>query len=361
MTSAKAGSRHLAWIEASRTVAMAVVVWSHASNMAFFREGDFSVIPLFSSCLVTFAVPTFFIISGYLTGLFEGKRPASEPFSRRPARQAARLAPAFLAWNVLTLLTLKLLYGVPLLRLASLADLVTGSMQLYFIFAMLQFLALLTLVNPFATSRRLNRFTLGALASTVTFYAFSAALYNAAPPSDYVFELVGIRLAPAWAGFFFLGAWLSRHDRVLAGLAHRLPLLLAVTALAFAAYLWQVTGQAATLGANYRQYFLPSGLFFQVAGALALLCGLKRLEARGGGGAFALLAATGRDTLGIYLSHYVLVLAFYAVLPPPVAPVWRLPAGGLCLLFSFGGSLLLTRLARRAGAPRLVRLLFAGA
>jgi len=359
MANAKAGSRHLAWIEASRTVAMAVVVWSHASNLAFFREGDFSVVPLFSSCLVTFAVPAFFIISGYLAGLFEEKRPPGEPFCRRPARQAARLAPAFLAWNVLTLVALKLLYGVPLLRLASLVDLTTGSVQLYFIFAMLQFLALLTQVNPFATSRRLAGWTLAAWASTLAFYAFSTALFYLAPPSDAVFELIGIRLAPAWAGFFFLGAWLSRHDGVLAGLTRRLPLLLAATALAFVAYLWQVTGQAATLGANYRQYFLPSGLLFQVAGALALLCGLRRLEARGGGRVFALLAATGRDTLGIYLSHYILVLAFYAALPPPVAPAWRLPAGGLCLLFSFGGSLLLTRLARQAGGSRLVRLLFA--
>ncbi|WP_428562723.1 MAG: acyltransferase family protein [Solidesulfovibrio sp. DCME] len=360
MTCATRASRRLQWIEAARTVAMTVVVWSHASNTAFFREGDFSVTPLFSACLVTFAVPAFFCISGYLLGRNDLARPPEVPFSRRPARQAARLLPPFLAWNALTLVCLKGLYGVPLLRLDHLADLFTGSMQLYFVFALLQFLALLTLVNPFATPGRLNRWTLAAAGSTAVFYGFSQLLFHLSPPADFRFELVGIRLAPAWAWFFFLGAWLSRHEGLLEALTRRLPLVGAAAVLTFAAYLWDVCAEAGRLGANYRQYFLLSGLAFQTAGALALCCACRRLEARGGGRLFDLLAATGRDTLGIYLSHYVLILAFYAVFAPPVAPAWRLPLGLAAMAFSLGGGLFLTRLARRFPDSRLAGLLFPG-
>ncbi|MFU2208433.1 hypothetical protein [Solidesulfovibrio sp. C21] len=103
--SAASGSRHLRWIEAARTMAMLVVVWSHASNMAFFREGDFSVTPLFSACLVTFAVPAFFLLS------------------------------------------LKVLYGVPLGHWQRLIELAVGSMQLCFIFALLQLLSLACLTG----------------------------------------------------------------------------------------------------------------------------------------------------------------------------------------------------------------------
>lgn len=350
--------RRLQWIEAARTVAMAVVVWSHASNIAFFREGDFSVIPLFSSCLVTLAVPAFFLISGYLLGLNDLARPADVPFSRRPARQAARLLPPFLAWNVLTVLALKALYGVPLFSWAHLGDVLTGAMQLYFVFAMLQFLTLLRWVNPFATPGALNRWTLAAAASSLAFYALSQFLFETSPPADFRFELIGIRLAPAWAVFFFLGAWLSRHEGVLVGLTRRLPWLAAAAVVAFGLYLMEVTTQARTLGANYRQYFLLSGLAFQLTGSLALCCACRRLEAAGGGRLFAWLAAAGRDTLGIYLSHYVLVLAFYAVLTQPVAPLWRLPLGLCAMVFSFGGALLLTRLARRAASLRPVALFF---
>lgn len=358
MPAAASGSRRLRWIEAARTVAMAVVVWSHASNLAFYREGDYSLIPLFSACLVTFAVPTFFLISGYLLGRKDLTRPPDEPFSRRPTRQAARLLPPFLVWNVLTIVSLKLLYGVPLFRWGSLADLLTGSIQLYFVFAMLQFLFLLRRVNPFATPRTLNRWTLGAAGVSLVFYTFSQLLFQVSPPTNFLFELVGIRLAPAWGIFFFLGAWLSRHEPILDGLTRRLPLVALAAVASFLWYLGDVTAQARALGANYRQYFLLSGLAFQLLGPLALCAACRRIEARGGRRLFAWLAGTGRDTLGIYLSHYVLVLLFYALIRPPVPPILRLPLGLVAVVFAFGGSLVLTRLARRLGRLRLVGFFF---
>ena len=354
------GARHLRWIEAARSIAMLVVVWSHASNTAFFREGDFSVTPLFSACLVTFAVPAFFLLSGYLLSLHACLRQPDVPFSRRPANQMRRLLPPFFAWNALTLLALKWLCGVPLLHWQRLIELFIGCMQLYFIFAMLQFLALARFTDLFASTRRIAGWTLAGLASTLVFYALSSALVAVSPPRDYLFELTGIRLAPAWAFFFFLGAYLARREDLLVALTRRLPLLAAATALAFALYLREVTREVAQIGGNYRQYFLLSGLAFQVLGTLTVCCACHVAETRGGGRLFAALAATGRDTLGIYLSHYVLVLVFYARVPPSVAPVWRLPLGVACLVFAFGGSLLLARLARRAGPRLWTRLLFAG-
>jgi len=270
---------------------MLAVVWSHASNMAFFREGDFSVTPLFSACLVTFAVPAFFLLSGYLLRLHACLRPEGVPFARRPARQMRRLLPPFLAWNALTLLSLKVLYGVPLGHWQRLIELAVGSMQLYFIFALLQFLSLACLTDLFATPRRIAGWTVAGLAATIAFYALSSLLYAVSSPRDYAFELVGIRLAPAWAGFFFLGAWLAGRQEMLPSLTRRLPLLLLATGLAFAAYLHEVAAEATLLGVNYRQYFLLSGLCFQILGALTLCCACQWAEKRANGRVFHALAA----------------------------------------------------------------------
>jgi len=348
--------RDLRFIEAARTLAMVVVVWSHASNTVYFREGDFSVTPLFSSCLVTFAVPAFFCISGYLQALFgtaAGQRPA-----KRPMRQIKKIVGPFLAWNVVTLLVLRLFYRLPLLSPTALADLFTGAAQLYYLFALLQLLALTALADPFAGPRRLAAWTLGAAAVTIGFYAGSALGLLVSPPTTHAFEMWAVKCGPVWLGFFFLGAWLARHGDVLDALTRRWPLLVALASCAFIVYLADVDREARALGANYRQYFLLSGLLFQTAGALALLTACRAAESKAGR-VFAALAGTGRDTLGIYLAHYALVLVFYALLPAPVAPTLRLPLGAAAMVVSFGGALALTRLARRHPASRLSRLFFA--
>ncbi|MFP5259489.1 MAG: acyltransferase family protein [Acidobacteriota bacterium] len=351
-----AAGRDLRFIEAARTLAMVVVVWSHASNTVFFREGDFSVTPLFTSCLVTLAVPAFFCISGYLQALF-GTAPGKSP-ATRPLRQIKKIVIPFLAWNAVTVLVLRGLYDLPLLSLTALADLFTGAAQLYYLFALLQLLALTALANPFATPRRLAAWTAGAAGVTLAFYAASTVCLYANPPTSHAFELWAIKCGPVWLGFFFLGAWLARHGEALGTLTRRWPLLLALAAAAFVVYWAEVDHEARTLGANYRQYFLLSGLLFQVAGSLSLLTACRAAEVRGGR-VFAVLAAAGRDTLGIYLAHYALVLVFYALLPAPVAPALRLPVGAAAMLISFGGSLALTRLARRHPESRLARIFFA--
>lgn len=354
-----ASGRDLRFIEAARTLAMAVVVWSHASNTVYFREGDFSVTPLFTSCLVTFAVPAFFCISGYLLALF-GTAPGRSP-AERPLRQIRKIAPPFLAWNAVTLLVLRLFYGVPLASLTALADLATGVAQLYYLFALLQLLALAALADPFATPRRLTAWTATGAAVTTGFYALSTLGLYASPPANHVFELWAIKCGPVWLGFFFLGAWLARHGDVLDRLTRRWPLLVALATAAFLVYWAEVDGQARSLGANYRQYFLLSGLAFQTAGSLALLAACRAAEAQTGrvNTALAALAAVGRDTLGIYLAHYAVVLVFYALIPAPVAPALRLPVGAAAMAVSFGGSLALTRLARRHPGSWLARVFFA--
>ena len=351
-----ATGRDLRFIEAARTLAMAVVVWSHASNTVFFREGDFSVTPLFTSCLVTFAVPAFFCISGYLLSLFAP--PPGQSQATRPLRQIKKIALPFLAWNAVTLLVLRLGYGVPLASWSGLADLFTGVAQLYYLFALLQLLALTALAAPLATPQRVNAWTASAAAVTTAFYAASTLALYASPPTSHAFELVAIKCGPVWLGFYFLGVWLARRSDVFDALSRRWPLLLALAVAAFIVYLAEVDGQARRLGANYRQYFLLSGLLFQTTGALALLTACRAAETRGGR-LFAALAGAGRDTLGIYLAHYALVLLFYALIPPPVAPALRLPVGAAAMVVSFAGSLALTRLARRHPATPLSRLFFA--
>ena len=347
--------RDLRFLEAARTLAMAVVVWSHASNTVFFREGDFSVTPLFTSCLVTFAVPAFFCISGYLLALV---RPAPDQRpARRPLRQIKKIVPLFLAWNALTLLVLRLAYGMPLVSLAALADLATGPAQLYYLFALLQLLALTALAAPFASPARERVWLAAGAAMTLGFYLASTLALHLSPPASHAFELVAIKLGPVWLGFFGLGGWLARTPSALESITRRWPLLAALAVCAFIIYWADVDAQARSLGANYRQYFLLSGLAFQLAGCLALLGGCRAAEARAGR-LFTFLADAGRDTLGIYLAHYVLVLLFYAAVPAPVAPAHRLPLGVAAMAVSFGGSLALTRLARRHGGAVWARVLF---
>lgn len=349
-----ASGRDLRFLEAARTLAMAVVVWSHASNTVFFREGDFSATPLFTSCLVTFAVPTFFCISGYLLALFA---PATGDQAARPLRQIQKILPLFLAWNALTLIVLRLAYGMPLFSLTALADLATGPAQLYYLFALLQLLALTALAAPFASPAREHLWLLAGAAATLGFYLASTLALHLAPPASHAFELVAIKAGPVWLGFFALGGWLARNPQRLDALTRRWPLWTALAVCAFLIYWADVDAQARSLGANYRQYFLLSGLAFQLAGCLALLGGCRAAEARSGR-LFTLLAETGRDTLGIYLAHYVLVLLFYAAVPAPVVPAYRLPLGVAAMAVSFGGSLALARLARRHGGAVWARVLF---
>ena len=346
--------RDLRFLEAARTLAMAVVVWSHASNTVFFREGDFSATPLFTSCLVTFAVPTFFCVSGYLLALFA---PAGGDQTARPLRQIKKIVPLFLAWNALTLLVLRLAYGMPLVSLAALADLATGPAQLYYLFALLQLLALAALAAPFASPARERLWIAAGAAMTLGVYLASTLALHLSPPASHAFELVAIKIGPAWLGFFALGGWLARNPQRLDAITRRWPLFAALAVCCFIAYWAAVDAQARALGANYRQYFLLSGLAFQLTGCLALLGGCRAAEARGGR-LFALLADAGRDTLGIYLAHYVLVLLFYAAVPAPVAPAWRLPLGAAAMAVAFGGSLALARLARRRSGAVWARALF---
>lgn len=346
--------RDLRFLEAARTLAMAVVVWSHASNTVFFREGDFSATPLLTSCLVTFAVPTFFCISGYLLALFA---PAGGDQAARPLRQIKKILPPFLAWNALTLVVLRLAYGMPLSSPAALADLATGPAQLYYLFALLQLLALAALAAPFAAPARERAWIMVGAAATLGFYLASTLALHLSPPASHAFELVAIKIGPVWLGFFCLGGWLARDARRLDAVTRRWPLFAALAVCAFIAYWAAVDAQARSLGANYRQYFLLSGLAFQLAGCLALLGGCRAAEARGGR-LFTLLAATGRDTLGIYLAHYVIVLLFYAAVPAPLAPTSRLPLGAEAMAVSFGGALALARLARRHGGAVWAKVLF---
>ncbi len=349
-----AHGRDLRFLEAARTLAMTVVVWSHASNTVFFREGDFSATPLFTSCLVTFAVPTFFCISGYLLALFA---PAGGDQAARPLRQIKKILPPFLAWNALTLIVLRLAYGMPLSSRAALVDLATGPAQLYYLFALLQILALAALTAPFASRTREKAWIMTGAAATLGFYLASTLALHLSPPTSHAFELVAIKLGPVWLGFFGLGGWLARTPSALESITRRWPLLAALAVCAFIAYWAAVDAQARSLGANYRQYFLLSGLAFQLAGCLALLGGCRAAEACAGR-LFTLLADAGRDTLGIYLAHYVLVLLFYAAVPAPVAPAYRLPLGAAAMVVSFGGSLALTRLARRRSGAVWAKVLF---
>lgn len=306
--------RDLVWIEAARTLAMALVIIVHSTGAVL--QGNFKPgWPMLLSTSGRLAVPAFFMISGFLLGRRPtGPAPATFWAPLLKSRFKSLILP-FLVWNLVYMFVFRLDLGWPILSGATLWFLTTGYVQLWFVFVLLQFLFLYPLLEPYLQGRGLPRVLWAATGLSLLFYTLADALaWLGVADQGHYFEWHYGKAFAGWSLFFFWGVWLGRNPtRLPAGLRHRLGLgILTLASLWF--YYWETDQELTLLGFVSRQYFLISGLVFQFLGAnlfLALLLGWD--QSNRARGVLVFLARWGRDTYGVYLGHFAILLGLGAI------------------------------------------------
>ena len=334
-------------LDAARTVACALVVLAHVdilmrAGVESWWPGGTPIVPVLGT-----AVPTFFLLSG-LSFPRWGPGSRFRPYARRKLRQ---LVVPFVVWNAITLLLMPvertpLWYGG--------FNLLTGAWHLYFIFALLQLMALAWFAERHL---RLRGGLLLLIAGVITgaMYLWSDSLLWSQGGDGLSFEATIRKFGPTWGFFFAIGVWLRDRPELPGRLVGRWWFWPAMAA-GYAAYLGALNTEVAWLGYATRLQFLAGGVPFQVLGPLALIGALQRLQtfepARRVVGA---LARGGRHTFGVYLAHApVLLLLAYGLAwaRAPLASVWLAPV----LWMGAGAGALL--LARAAGAAPLLSRAF---
>ena len=329
-------------LDAARTIACALVVLAHVdilmrAGVESWWPGGTAIVPVLGT-----AVPTFFILSG-LSFPRWGAGSRAGPYARRKLRQ---LVVPFLVWNVVTLLLMPvertpLWYGG--------FNLLTGAWHLYFIFALLQLMALAWFAERHL---RLGGEAMLLIAGAITgaMYLWSDALLWSQGGDGLAFEATIRKFGPTWGLFFAVGLWLRDRPQLPGELAGRIWFWAAAAA-AYAGYYLALRAEVEWLGYATRLQFLAGGLAFQVLGPLALIGALQRLQAIGSGRrVVGALARGSRHTFAVYLAHApVLLLLAYGLAwaQAPLAAVWLAPA---LWIAAGGGALLLGLAGGRAGS-----------
>lgn len=305
------------------------------------------IAPLFSVL-----VPVFFIISGYFA-LGSPGRGQAQPAGPFLLRKIRRLLIPLIAWNVAMFFA-----GGGLARpftWQSLFDLATGFWQLYFLFVLLQLLALHRLVLGAAPSRRKLRVSLVATAClSLSFYAAANLTLWTRGMSSAVFETHLDKSFLPWSFFFVLGIWLRHDPAGLETLTRRVRWGIALAALSYSTYVLELRLEDVRLGAEPLGQFLLSGFFFQTSFSLLVLAGLGRWR-RAAGPEFArgLVSGLSGETYGIFLAHGVVLTGLVrlydrsGILVPSAFEVPLFWAAGWLL------SLGVVRVIRASGVPFL--------
>lgn len=293
-------AERLVWADAARTLACGLVVLVHVN--IYTRAGletwwpfGFEGMPLF--CL---AVPAFMVLAGYF---------AESGGESGITRRALRLVLPFFVWNVLTLGALAA-EGLRPDAAEIVLQILTGTWQLYFIFALLQLLVLHRILRGRADGRVL---AVAAAATAAIYAAGDILLWRFAGADNGAFETLSEKLFVSWVVFFFAGIWLRNHPEAFDEIGRRKLLALLALAASYALFLFELHLEDRRFGYNPRKQVLLGGLPFHVLGAVFLLAALRSLD-RSGRARTVLgrLASAGTDTYGIYLSHTAVLIAVFA-------------------------------------------------
>ncbi len=232
---------------------------------------------------------------------------------------------------------------------ALLLDLLTGVQHLYFLGVLAQLTLLLALVRrlrPGASAGRL--LAISAAVSLLTLACSDLALWSRS--EGLVFTEGWLRrLCLPWAAFFFFGVWMrERHPRW-ATSSGKLAALAAGAAAAFLLYEWGFRLEERSFGWTPRTELLLAGWPFQLLAAwllLALMGAWRRsLRLRA---PLAALAAAARDSYGIYVVHFPVLIVLYGA--------WRASGSGSPHWAEVPTFLVLTLLAS-SGLVRALRAL----
>ncbi len=350
--------RNIRYIEFARVAAMGLIVAVHAVE-AVARAGGQGA-PLWFGVWIRFTVPLFLLISGFLAGLKRAADPAPEAFDA-PAylrKAGARLWLPFMAWNVVYMVVLQAAWGQPVWSAKTLFLLATGYMHLYFVFVLLQLMLLLSWAYAELTPALARRWFFWSLLLAVGFYALSDALAWTSGDDGHFFEWTYGKLCLPWAVFYFWGLWLGLDKALLRAADRWLPAWLAAAVPAFAVYLWETGLLADTFGNTFRDYFLLSGLPFQLVMATGALLALSRLERWRDSPAMRRIAPMGADIHGVYMAHVAVIMGIVAAWTSLGLPVAGSRAGLAVFVLAFAVSLAMARLARGGRLGPVGGLLF---
>ncbi len=297
----------LVWADAARALACGLVVLVHVNF--YTRAGletwwpfGFTGAPLF-----TLAVPTFMALAGF----FAERTGAGDDVLRGASgRTAFRLVLPFLAWNLLTLAALAA-DGLRVDAGTAVFRALTGTWQMYFIFALLQLLVLHRLLGRRAATGLALAFATGTSAAV---YGLSdLILWTRGADDGSLFGMFAEHSLPCWAVFYFLGAWLARHPAAFEHLARRNGTVAVLVAASYGACLAELRLEEHRFGYDPLIQLLFAGFPLQVLGSVLALALLRELDLSGRArGLLARLASAGPDTFGIYLSHVAVLVGVFA-------------------------------------------------
>jgi fucose 4-O-acetylase-like acetyltransferase len=330
--------RKLTFIEVARVFGILVVVLGHTAGMAITHLESTSLYPVISP-LVRFVVPAFFVISGLVLGLQH-----RDPEYRVDAksfwqRRVHTLILPFFAWNVVYMLLLEVAQGQSIFDWQTLFNLTTGYVHLYFVFVLLQFLLLYTLLSRYFSARVLLACVVIAALSSIIFYAISDGLLWTMGPDEHHFEWRFGKLFFGWAVFFFWGLWLGYSPATLEWLKRHQWWLLLAAACAYVPYLMVTRDEFLRYGTFARDYFLLGGLPYQFLASTWFLVFLYSLEARmRASRRMTRLARFGPYAFGVYVAHLavlvIIVFLWSKFMPAVPAGIELLVIAALTLLFT---------------------------
>lgn len=348
-------SRSIVWIEVARVTFIVGVVALHSYEWAW-GPGAYATkasVPLVT--MITFIVPGFFMISGYLL---------ERSLAHRGAEQAAlgerllRLAVPLYLWNIVLWALSVVLLGAKPFSGETVWNLLTSFYGLFFIFVLVQFTLIRWLVARFAPAASPSTMLGVAAVSSLAFYAGSAIALRVYGPDGWWFEWHLGKLPFGWAVFFFWGTWLWHSSALERWSRPRFVLPLAAASLiAYAALFVEHLAQF-SLGGVTRMYFQFAGLAFQFLTATLVLVLLAGSESALQRSAFwRRVGSWGSLTFGVYVSHTAIAmcLAALALRIAPDAPIrLRVLAVFVATLVSaFGATALWDRLWSRMVAKPL--------
>jgi fucose 4-O-acetylase-like acetyltransferase len=352
--------RDLKYIEVARTLAMATVVLAHVNDFSYLQHSHHTWWSITISVLVCFTVPMFFIVSGFLLGRKPRKEGERQPLRTFFLHKTGTIIVPFLIWNCIYMLIFRYIYHQPIFSLQTGWFMVTGYLQLYYVFVLLQFFLLFQLVAHRLNDRVLGRLVIAGLVISTLFYTLSDALLWKQGADDHFFEWHYGKAFIGWTIFFVWGLWLGRGPERMAWLGGRYRFLGLATVLSFALYYAETQLQVSIFGQNARQYFLLTGLVFQFTCAnfvLAALYQISRLKTAHTA-LFRWLADSGADTFGIYLAHNALLILLLVGWEKSGASGIAIIKIPLLFVITWWLSQLLVRITRKPALAPLHRLLF---
>lgn len=283
---------------------LVVVAWHAVLGMAF-EDGVYGKWAEIPAALMPMAVPLFFIVAGYLAQL--SSFTAKSSWQEYLRHKAITVALPFFAWNALYILFYKNLYGWDIFTWKSLWYLITGYFHLWFIFVLLQLFCVHKLViHKLQGKGARNALMLAALVS-VGWYTLSTVLLSVNGSDGHFFEWYLGKMFFGWSIFYFAGVYLATAPNVFEWLERHVPALALALGIAFVLNWMAISAEVATYGDLIRHYFLIQGLPYQILAPIFVLVSLKLVK-NTNSPVFALLEKQGRNTLGIYLMHFGLVM-----------------------------------------------------